>query len=81
MHPADFYEFARRNGELAARHLLYYDGPGLWQFAAECAQHLYERFALHVPPDHVLAILPHVNLLSEQQAQVAFAVQERAVGQ
>lgn len=81
MHPADFYELVRRDREQAARHLLCYDGLGLRWFAAGCAHHLYECFAVLVPPKHVVHTWQHMALITEQQAQNALAFQERAVGQ
>jgi hypothetical protein len=80
MHPADFYELVRCDRERAARHLHCYDGPGLRWFAVGCAQHLVERFAVPVPPEHVIHIWQHVALITEQQAQEALVLQERAVG-
>lgn len=80
MHPADFYELARHDREQAARHLLRYDGPGLRWFAIGCAHHLVERFAVSVPPEHIIHTWQHVALITEQQAQDALALHERAVG-
>lgn len=80
MHPADFYTLAQRDREQAARHLHCYDGPGLRWFAAGCAQHLFEHFAVAVPPEHIIHTWQHMALINEQQAQDALALQERAVG-
>jgi hypothetical protein len=81
MHPIDFYELAQRDREQAARHLRCYDAPGLRWFADACAQHLHARFGVCVPPDDVLSTWQHVTLVSEQQAQEALVLQERAVGE
>lgn len=80
MHPADFYTLARCDRGRAARHLLCYDGPGLRAFAADCANHLYERFAVRVPPEHILTIWQQVGLLQERRAHPALSQQKRTVG-
>ena len=81
MHPADFYELARCDRERATRYLLCYDGPGLRWFAVGCAQHLVERFAVPVPPEHILHTWQHVALITKEQAHAALALQERVLGQ
>lgn len=81
MHPADFYELARADRERAARHLLCYDGPGLHWFASGCAQHLYERFEVRIPPEQIVLTWQRVALINEQQAKEALALHERSVGE
>lgn len=81
MHPAEFYTLARRDREQAAPHLLCYDWPGLQAFAADCAHHLYERFDVRVPPEHILITWQQVGLLQKRQAHLALSEQTRAVGE